>query len=393
MATMACHAQKPETIVTFVAIEHDAEWYEEQARLWKAEVDKWPQGEWAWRNLFRATNYYEMFTGGHGDDPDKSRTADVIRGMEKAIPDSYVLNLSKQRFCLTTDTLTRTTDKPLKRAIELMPEDAEGDDVSNLATRLWLLDPTSPDVARLMKLTYKKNFHPAPITRYNWNMLMSMEQNAIYFGNGDNCLIPAKMLQDALGVRPDVTIIPMSYLHAPEFRHYIEEKLGINPFEATKDYAEMSEKGEDWAKQYQTDMIMHIVRESGRPAYFFTDALHQANMDKDSLYNEGLLLRYNDKPYDNFAVAMKNVKEIYHMEYLTEPQMTYTQWDACDRMNTNYATVLGHLVKRFKEQGDDKTAEKLYRTLRQSIISSHHDDEFKESMLQYLNEQAGVKAE
>lgn len=81
------------------------------------------------------------------------------------------------------------------------------------------------------------------------------------------------------------------------------------------------------------------------------------------------------------------------MEYLTEPQMTYTQWDACDRMNTNYATVLGHLVKRFKEQGDDKTAEKLYRTLRQSIISSHHDDEFKESMLQYLNEQAGVKAE
>ena len=91
---IAC-AEIPQTIETFIANSHEAEWYGAQAQAWQKVVDENPKDEWAWRNLFRATNYYDMFTDGFGDDQDQSRTADVLRKIEAAFPDSYLLNLCK----------------------------------------------------------------------------------------------------------------------------------------------------------------------------------------------------------------------------------------------------------------------------------------------------------
>ena len=97
------YAQKAETIESITANSHEPEWYAAQAGIWQKEVDANPRNQWAWRNLFRATLYQEQFAGGWGENPDESRTAGVIRKMEAALPDSFVLNLCKGRFCLTTD--------------------------------------------------------------------------------------------------------------------------------------------------------------------------------------------------------------------------------------------------------------------------------------------------
>jgi hypothetical protein len=158
-------------------------------------VDENPQDQWAWRNLFRATCYYEQFTGGWGENQDESRTADVIRRMEATLPDSYVLNLCKGRFCLTTDEAAKRGDNIL-RAIELMPENICPDDLEFLAVRLWINDPENPRVKELYTKSYQSRYFPSRHMHFNHNMLLSMQPNALYFSNG-NVEELAWRLQDA----------------------------------------------------------------------------------------------------------------------------------------------------------------------------------------------------
>ncbi len=83
------NAQQAETIESITANSHEPEWYAAQAEAWQKRVNENPQDQWAWRNLFRATCYYEQFTGEWGENQDESRTADVIRRMEATLPTKW----------------------------------------------------------------------------------------------------------------------------------------------------------------------------------------------------------------------------------------------------------------------------------------------------------------
>ncbi|MBR1500292.1 MAG: hypothetical protein IJ615_11835 [Bacteroidaceae bacterium] len=322
-AALVCYAfssaQRAETIESFISTSHEPEWYARQVEAWQKKVNADPKDEWAWRNLFRATNYHEMFTTGYGDE-ESSPSADIIRKMEKTIPDSYALNLCKGRYCLRSDSAAMRGDN-IYRAIELMPEEVCAEDVNYLACRLWSIDPENTKVGELFRKAYRMKYYPARIMHYNLNMLRSMEPGALYFANGDVLLGPMKMMQAALGERTDVTVIPLSYLHSPNYLQALFRKLGIKPktFSA-EDYGQY---GEDWFKHFEADIILYLIKESRRPTYFSTDILTHAVLDKDSIYNEGLLLKYSTRQYDNFSIAMKNVREVYHLEYLAEPDLVY----------------------------------------------------------------------
>lgn len=363
-ATDAVCADVPQTIESFTANSHEAEWYGAQAKAWQKVVDENPKDVWAWRNLFRATNYYDMFTDGFGDDQDQSRTADVLRKIEAAFPDSYVLNLCKGRFCLTTDSAARRGDN-IYRAIELMPENANDEDVDYLACRLWANDPENSKIAELNKRTYMHGYYPERILRYNWNMLQSMDFDALYFANGDIITKPMKTLQDALDMRKDVVVIPMSFLYVEKFRDVLFKRLGIEPKKV--DWADYSQYGEDWNKRFYSDMMMYLIHESGRPAYFSTDVLTHADLNRDSIYNEGLLLKWSDHQYDNFDVAMRNVKEYYHLDYLAEPDLHPNTWETSKMLDLNYVTLLSNLVPKLWKRGDKNESNRLYFTLGKCI--------------------------
>jgi len=360
-------AQKAETIESFISTSHEPEWYARQIETWQKKVDADPENEWAWRNLFRATNYHEMFTTGYGDE-DKSPSADIIQKMEKAIPDSYTLNLCKGRYCLRSDSAAMRGDN-IYRAIELMPEEVCAEDVNYLACRLWSIDPENQKVGELFRQAYRMKYYPTRIMHYNMNMLRSMQPEALYFANGDVLLGPMKMMQEALEERTDVTVIPISYLHSPNYLQALFRKLGIKPksFDV-QDYG--NQFGEDWFKHFEADIIMYLIKESKRPTYFSTDILSQTCLDKDSIYNEGLLLKYSPRQYDNFSVAMKNVREVYHLEYLAEPDLVYDSWEASQRLDLNHVTLLSHLVSKFRKKGEAEQADRLHDILRLTVERS-----------------------
>lgn len=353
-------AQKAETIESIVSNTHEPEWYGEQAEAWQKIVDANPKDEWAWRNLFRATMYSDMFNQGWGVNQDESKTADIIRKMEATLPDSYVLNLSKGRFCLTTDSAA-LRGETIYRAIELMPEDKCAEDINYLACRLWNIAPESSRVNELFALSYRNRYYPGRIMQYNRNMLLSMQQEALYFANGDVVTAPMKMLQEALCERQDVTIIPISFLHSPSFMETLYKRLGIKPVDINvQDYGKY---GDEWYLHYEADIIMYLIRESQRPTYFSTDILSQTLLDKDSIYNEGLVLKYSPKQYNNFDVAMHNVKEVYSLEYLAQPDLVYDTWVTSQQLDLNNTTLLSNLIQKFRKKGENAEADRLYNIL------------------------------
>ena len=360
-------AQKAETIESFISTSHEPEWYAQQIEAWQKKVDANPKDEWAWRNLFRATNYHEMFTTGYGDE-DKSPSADIIQKMEKTIPDSYALNLCKGRYCLRSDSAAMRGDN-IYRAIELMPEEVCAEDVNFLACRLWSIDPENQKVGELFRQAYHMKYYPTRIMHYNMNMLRSMQPEALYFANGDVLLGPMKMMQEALEERTDVTVVPISYLHSPNYLQVLFRKLGIKPksFDV-QDYG--NQYGEDWYKHFEADIIMYLIKESKRPTYFSTDILSQTCLDKDSIYNEGLLLKYSPRQYNNFDVAMQNVREVYHLEYLAEPDLVYDSWVTSQQLDLNHVTLLSHLVSKFRKKGEIEQADRLHDILRLTVERS-----------------------
>ncbi len=365
VCNLTARAQQTETIESFVANSHEPEWYAAQAEAWQKKVDENPQDQWAWRNLFRATCYHDQFTGGWGENQDESKTADVIRKMEAALPDSYVLNLCKGRFCLTTDEAAKRGDNIL-RAIELMPENICPEDLEYLAVRLWINDPENPRVKELYTRSYQNRYFPARIMHFNHNMLQCMQPNALYFSNGDLDTEPMKMLQEALGERTDVIIINVSFLHATPFMNAIYKRLNIQPLALNvKDYGD--KYGEEWLQHYEADIIMYLINESKRPAYFSPTNPKVSILDKDSIYNEGLVLKYSPKPYNNFDVAMHNVKEVYDLEYLAEPDLVYDSWETSSKLDMNHVTLLANLVGKFRKKGDEAQAKRLYNILSKCV--------------------------
>ena len=392
-AALACcafsSAQRAETIESFISTDHEPEWYARQIEAWQQEVNADPKDEWAWRNLFRATNYHEMFTTGYGDE-ETSPSADIIRRMEKAIPDSYALNLCKGRYCLRSDSAAMRGDN-IYRAIELMPEEVCAEDVNYLACRLWSIDPENPKVGELFCKAYRMKYYPARIMHYNLNMLRSMEPGALYFANGDVLLGPMKMMQAALDERTDVTVIPLSYLHSPNYLQALFRRLDIKP--KTFNVEDYGQYGEDWAKHFEADIIMYLMKECKRPTYFSTDILTHTCLDKDSIYNEGLLLKYSPRQYDNFSVAMKNVREVYHLEYLAEPDLVYDSWEASQRLDLNHPTLLSHMVGKFRRNGETELADRLHGILRTVVERSRifADEESKKLYMEDFEKEVGKK--
>ena len=82
----------PQKVETPVKIRQSVDWYKVQERLWKAEIDKNPQNEEAWKNYYCAVRY----KGWYEDIPNQAETLTaIIENMGRAIPDTYTYYVSR----------------------------------------------------------------------------------------------------------------------------------------------------------------------------------------------------------------------------------------------------------------------------------------------------------
>lgn len=341
----------PEEVKSPIVAEKTAEWYDNQTKAWGEVVKTDPNNENAWRNYYQAAFYKRWYN------ETDSTALTVLAEMKKAVPDSYIYN-----YCAFREYMGAPEDTIYaEKAIARMPEKM-GYDEYNTWLAYYAKENDTRRLADICKAYYESGQYSPGILQYNYNELQGMDEGGIYIGIGDAVLIPKWLLQYGKGVHTDKIIVCVPFIYMRKYREQLFRQLGIG--EVPKPEVPITD--EDSSNKYLLQLLREICTKSGRPVYY--SPMNGMNIKApllDSLYNEGLLLKYSDKPYDNMAVKRRNVEQRYLLEYLRE-SFVPDNWTSGNRLSANYVVMLSDLLPYYKTH-DKARYEWLMATLRGAI--------------------------
>ena len=378
MMTWSAQAQevKPERIPWMVERGESLEWYVKQTEAWEKVVAREPKNENAWSNLSRATRYSSMLR-----DNNWQPLQEVNERMAKAIPDTYTYHFSARH-----NTDESIADAHMERAYQLMPDDRPlGEEYGSFIAYFWRKGRLK-ELEEVSRRYYMDRSVPTSLLRYNYNELQCLPENAIYFGNGDAILLPKMALQYGMKVHQDKLVICASFLWVDEYYQMVCKQLGIAPKKFNiKDY-----QTETTWKDFLPEQIKYIIQQSGRPSYFSPASLSDGSgLEglKENLYNEGLVLRYSEEPYDNYARVRENLEQNIHLDYLVEPNFSNEpQWESSNSLSYNCFILLSPLIQKYKEWGNPERSAWLENLLTKALAQSKMETSLKESCHQYLKQ-------
>lgn len=184
---------------------------------------------------------------------------------------------------------------------------------------------------------------------YSYNMLASLEEDAILVTNGDNDTYPGWILQGILQFRPDVRIVNRSLLSTSWYpSHIIEE--GVPRFITSAELGELREATEG---PYGDTLIVRLidaaVRE-GRPVYFsltlYLSEVVDRYSEKGRMLALATLVTPTDRPYgEQLTKATQVWADEYRTGGLDSWKVRYAKTgDAGKMLTLNYAANIQQLI-------------------------------------------------
>ena len=350
-----------------IVTEKDFMWYAKQKSIWKTLTEHNPHDETAWLNYYNAARYMAWFYDNQND----STAKEVVREMEAVIPDSYMFN-----FCAYRESVQGKgygdPKKYAEAALAKLPDEMQFFDYDNWVCYLAM----QGDEARMKPLAkryFDSGIYSEAVLRYSYNELAGMDESGIYIANGDAAIIPKWLIQEGMGMHKDKTIVCASFLAVKEYREWLCKKLGVVDPIHEEPY---------WTDESCNALLQEVINKYGNKVYFSTTT-PSSTMEpwKNNLYNEGLLLKYSKKPYDNLAVKRRNVEERYMLEYLLVSFRP--EWTAGQRLSANYAVLLADLLPYYAKH-DQKRYDWLMKLLVSGVTNTSLDEEHKQNILQQL---------
>jgi hypothetical protein len=337
---------KPEKVYRIVYEVRPNEWYVEQAELWKKEIDKNPKNTEAWYNYYNAVRY-ARFEETIDTKDKKARLEKIIKDMGEAIPGTYVYYLLKY-----WDSYSVKDVSVLQKAYELDPD--KPDTYYGFISHQEFTGKYKEMKKFCKKLYDSKDIAPGLVS-YNYNVLASTEKNAILFTNGDNDTYPVWMLQHALGIREDVTVLNLSISRRAE-RSYLERKLkerGISiDLDALPDRMD---------KNFVPEFCKTLAEKYPKIPVYFALTVYKNHFEPitDDLYIVGLAYQYSPERIDNLALLKKNMDSNLRLDYLKYDwyDNSYLAKGLIAHMNLNYIAPMIMLAEHYKAGGEDKQAQ------------------------------------
>ena len=287
-----------------IVAEKDFVWYVEQKEAWKAQTLKNPKDENAWLNYYHAAHYM----GWWGTSSD-SIVRQVMNEMKQAIPDTYTYNFCAYRANITGHSTETDGDRYAEAALAKLPDDMEFFDYDQWVCYLAMKGYESR-MAQMAQRYFDSGIYSEAVLRYSYNELAGMDNDGIFIGSGDTSIIPKWLIQEGMNKHKDKTIVCIPFLGVKEYREWLNKKLGIT-------LPELEDGGYEDYQAYERAMLQTIIDKYGSRVYFSATTSSSVREPwKQNLYNEGLLLKYSKKRYDNLAVKRRNVEERYMLEYL-----------------------------------------------------------------------------
>jgi hypothetical protein len=348
------HAQdRPEAVPYYTTQQFGRTWYVTQERLWKGETERNPHSEDAWLNYFKAARY-----SGFGDTTTDwkeraEKMTKLVENMGSAIPNTFTYHYV--RWWNGGNDTAYISD--LEQAYAIRQDYSELSD--DFAT-YYELRGDQEKVKFFAKKWYETKSMAPALLDYNYNVLMSLEKNAILFTSGDNDTYPIWLLQYAKGIRPDVVVLNTSLVTDPGYRALMMKRYDIK--------GDASKLNSDRFATISPDSCeaeyLKSVAESNtkRPVYFaLTCDPDYLTLINDNLYTVGLANRYSPRRIDNVAMLKKNW-ESFRLDYL-DNQFYAEEYGfnhgLLQQIDMNYVTPALLLYEHYRLAGENDRAAKF----------------------------------
>jgi hypothetical protein len=333
---------KPEKVYRIVYEQKPNDWYIQQAELWKKEIEKNPKNPGAWYNYYNAVRY-ASYEGSIGTKEKQARLKQIIEDLGKAIPETY------EYYLLTFwNTYSLRDISLIEKAYQLQPD--RPDTYYPFISHYEFTGQDKKMKEFCEKLYQSKDIAPGLIS-YNYNVLMSTEENAILFTNGDNDTYPIWLLQNALGIREDVTVLNVSISRSD--KGYLERKLKEK--DITVDFDKLPNMLDD---NFFAELCKTIGAKYPNVPVYFALTVYEAVTKPitDDLYIVGLAYQYSPKRIDNLALLKKNLENNLRLDYLKYDWYddSYLAKDIIAHMNLNYIAPMIMLAEHYEAAGEDK---------------------------------------
>lgn len=354
-----------------VYIAKSVDWYKTQANLWQKELKKDPYNSQAWYNYYKAYRYSNFSNLGNKEV--RNKLSETINDMKKYVPDSF------EYFLLESSNIPFGDAQRLKlllKAFNLKPENPQT--YYDLLT-IYDFKGKTAEAKSIAKKLYISRDIATGLINYNYNVLTSLKENAILFTNGDNDTYPAWMLQKALNIRTDVTVLNLSL--STRIPGYLENKL--DKLDIDLDLDALPEKTD---ANFIAEFSKYLSKEYPQfPVYFgLTVYENRFKNIKNNLYIIGLAYMYSESRIDNIAEIKKNIYHNYRLDYLSYDwyEDEYLATQIVRKLNNNYVAPILVLAEHLYNSNDRKKADTLINVARNLSTRAGMDIDFKKYFIE-----------
>jgi hypothetical protein len=362
---------KPEKVYSIVKQVMPFEWYQKQAELWKIVIDKQPNSPEAWLYYYTA-NRMARFVG--YDKWERTKTNyftdldTIVSKMKKAIPNTY------EYYYIQGYNNGNWDDEDVKMAEKAYELDPSRPEVYDDLIGFYEVFGNKAKFRELCGKMYESNDISSGIYNWNYNVLMSLEKNAIILTNGDNDTYPPWVLQQVKNIKPDVIILNISLLSLDSYRDKKFAELKFKPFKL--DTAKIK-ASENYGLSIGEQIIKHIVENAVNSPVYFSMTLNPDYYKnfKDDIYMIGLAFKYSKEKFDNMALLRKNYENNFLLDYLKDSFSNDISQAVVNQINMNYIPAFLKLYEHYNLAGENEKAGNIEFLIRKIASDSGREKE------------------
>ena len=338
------------------------EWYQEQERLWKAELKKDKKNEKAWENYsFARLAQYGWFPSDSLKREIERVARECGKGIGKYIPGTRVY----YETLLTEARLAKDVKAKEKALIGLLTTKRTSMRHYIHDVYLCFEEKRTEDLKRICKEWYNSGLYSNDMLFYCYNELVGLEPGAVVIAGSNVGQAYYALLQYGAGLFQKVEFVGIVDLLFPMLHKEFWERIGVD----------VQKELPDWAERKNCPGAQYLTEKLNRPVYC-SQLLANKHLLKgleSFFYSEGLVLRYSRKPYNNLAAMRRNYEQNYLLDYLKcrwMPDGSYMSNSA--EVSRNYIVSLSPLLRFYDASGDKNRAAEL-RSLLQGILDDSLD--------------------